>query len=98
LRQFLDDRTGTIILVTSPSQARRAKLIFESLMPTVRWIIVWPPEGVLPARWWADRDAALDAIAEVAKLLYYGAGGAFRSTAASDPAPGPSTPQWRGAK
>jgi uncharacterized SAM-binding protein YcdF (DUF218 family) len=82
LKRFLDDRTGTIILVTSPYQARRAKMIFEGLMPSVRWIIVWPPEGALPARWWTDRDAALDTVAEVAKLLHYWAGGAFRSTAA----------------
>jgi uncharacterized SAM-binding protein YcdF (DUF218 family) len=80
LGQFLDDRTGTIILVTSPYQARRAKLIFEGLMPTVHWVIVWPPEDTLPARWWTDRDAALDAISEVAKLLYFWAGGGFRST------------------
>jgi uncharacterized SAM-binding protein YcdF (DUF218 family) len=79
LKQFLDDRTGTIILVTAPYQARRAKLIFEALMPTVHWVIVWPPERTLPARWWTDRDAALDAIAEVAKLVYFWGGGAFRS-------------------
>jgi uncharacterized SAM-binding protein YcdF (DUF218 family) len=82
LKTFLDARSGTIILVTSPYQARRAKLIFEGLMPNVRFIIVWPPEGRLPAQWWADRDAALTAVAEVAKLIYFWGGGAFRSTTA----------------
>jgi uncharacterized SAM-binding protein YcdF (DUF218 family) len=79
LKQYLGDPAGTIILVTSPSQARRAKMIFERTMPQVRWLIVWPPERILPARWWADRDAALDAVMEVAKLVYYWTGGVFRS-------------------
>jgi uncharacterized SAM-binding protein YcdF (DUF218 family) len=85
LQKFLPQATGTIILVTSPYQARRAKLIFEGLMPGTRFLIVWPPEGAVPARWWTDRDAALLAVSEMAKLVFYRAGGAFRSTAAQVP-------------
>ena len=48
-------------------------------MPTTAMSAGWE---ALPARWWTDRDAALDAVAEVAKLLHYWAGGAFRSTTA----------------
>jgi uncharacterized SAM-binding protein YcdF (DUF218 family) len=81
LKQFLGSPRGTIILVTSPYQARRAKIIFERMMPNVHWIILWPPEERLSDRWWSNQDSALRAVSEVAKLLYYLAGGAFRRTA-----------------
>jgi uncharacterized SAM-binding protein YcdF (DUF218 family) len=90
LKRFLAGRARTVILVTSPYQARRAKLIFEHVMPQVRWLIVWPPEGKLPDRWWTDQDAALSTVLETAKLLHYWAGGAFRSTERAAPAPGPA--------
>jgi uncharacterized SAM-binding protein YcdF (DUF218 family) len=80
-KQFLGDRTGTIILVTSPYQARRAKMIFERLIPRVRWIILWPSEERLSERWWIDQDSALIAVSETAKLLHNWAGGAFRGAA-----------------
>ncbi|MEX0753409.1 MAG: YdcF family protein [Xanthobacteraceae bacterium] len=79
LKRHLAGRAGTVILVTSPYQARRAKLIFEHVMPQVRWLIVWPPEGALPERWWTDQDAALSTVWEAAKLLHYWAGGVFRA-------------------
>ena len=79
LKRFLGTRARTVILVTSPYQARRAKLIFEHVMPEVRWLIAWPPEGSLPDRWWTDRDAAQLAVSESAKLLYFWVGGAFRA-------------------
>ena len=79
LKRFLAGRAHTVILVTSPYQARRAKLIFEQIMPRVRWLIVWPPEGSLPDRWWLDQGAALRSVSEATKLLYFWLGGAFRS-------------------
>jgi uncharacterized SAM-binding protein YcdF (DUF218 family) len=81
LKQFLGNPRGTIILVTSPYQARRAKIIFERVIPNVHWIILWPPEERLSDRWWRDKDSALRVVSEVPKLLYYLAGGAFRRTA-----------------
>lgn len=81
LKQFLGNPRGSIILVTSPYQARRAKIIFERVIPNVHWIILWPTEERLSNRWWSDQDSALRAVSEVAKLLYYLAGGAFRRTA-----------------
>ena len=81
LKKFLGDPRGTIILVTSPYQARRAKMIFERVIPNVRWIILWPPEKRLSDRWWNDQDSALRAVSEVAKLAYYLTGDAFRRPA-----------------
>lgn len=81
LKRHLAGRAAhTVILVTSPYQARRAKLTFERVMPQVRWLIVWPPEDSLPDRWWTDQDAALRTVSESAKLLHFWAGGAFRAS------------------
>jgi uncharacterized SAM-binding protein YcdF (DUF218 family) len=75
LKRYLGERKGTVIIVTSPYHARRAKLIFERAMPQVRWLVACPPEGRLPDRWWTDQRAARDALTEAAKLLFYLAGG-----------------------
>jgi uncharacterized SAM-binding protein YcdF (DUF218 family) len=69
----------SLLLVTSPYQARRSKIIFSRELPDARIFIVSPPEGALPERWWAERDTALLAVTEMAKLAYYWIGGAFLS-------------------
>lgn len=79
LRRHLGNRNLTIVLVTSPYHTRRAKMIFERTMPNVRWIATSTPEGRIPARWWTDRNAALLVVPEVAKLVHYWFGGAFRA-------------------
>jgi uncharacterized SAM-binding protein YcdF (DUF218 family) len=74
-------QTPSLLLVTSPYQARRSKIIFARELPGARIFIVSPPEGALPERWWADRDTALLAVTEMAKLAFYWTGGAFLSNA-----------------
>jgi uncharacterized SAM-binding protein YcdF (DUF218 family) len=71
LKRLMGDQSATILLVTSPYQARRAKIIFEREMPQIQFLIVWPTEGGLPRRWWSDRDSAMVTVSEVAKLLHY---------------------------
>ena len=78
LRSFLGDRAVTVILVTSPYQARRAKIIFEYHLPRIKWLIVHPDQDRLPSRWWRDKDASLTALTEIAKLTFYLVGGVFR--------------------
>jgi hypothetical protein len=79
LRRHIGGRRMTIVLVTSPYHSRRALLIFQRTLPNVRFLMATTPEGRLPARWWADRSAALLAVPEAAKLAHYFLGGAFRS-------------------
>jgi uncharacterized SAM-binding protein YcdF (DUF218 family) len=82
LHRYWGGRPATGILVTSPYQSRRAKIIFAREMPHVRWLVVWPPERQLSSRWWRDRESAELVVMESAKLLFYLAGGVFRGTAA----------------
>ena len=79
LRRHLGNRRMSILLVTSPYHARRALTIFERTLPDVRWLIATTPEGGLPARWWQSREAAVNAVLEVAKLAHYWLGGTFRA-------------------
>jgi uncharacterized SAM-binding protein YcdF (DUF218 family) len=79
LRAFIGNRGVSIILVTSPYHTRRAKLTFERVMPSAHFMIASPPEGQLHDPWWRDRDSALWAVTETAKLAYFWLGGVFRA-------------------
>jgi uncharacterized SAM-binding protein YcdF (DUF218 family) len=79
LRRLIGDKPHTLIVVTSPYQARRAKLVFEHALPAARILIVWPPEGALPERWWSDKDAAVYAVLETTKIVNFWFGRAFRA-------------------
>ncbi|MGB7620204.1 MAG: YdcF family protein [Pseudolabrys sp.] len=78
LRTFLSDRSATILLVTSPYEALRAKIIFERTLPNVKWLIVCAVEERLPRQWWRDKTASQIALTEVAKILFFLSGGVYR--------------------
>lgn len=80
LRRHLDGRRVKIVLVTSPYHSRRALMVFQNTMPEMEWLSATTPEDTLPARWWTDRQAAIHAVLESAKLLHYWLGGAFRAS------------------
>jgi len=80
LHRFLGDRPFTAIIVPSPSQARRAKLIFEDKIPNARFYIVPTLEGAIKPQWWRDQDSAMKTLTATAKVIYFWLGGAFRST------------------
>jgi uncharacterized SAM-binding protein YcdF (DUF218 family) len=85
LKQLLGDRQVSAILVTSPFQARRAKLTFESVMPRAHFLVVSPPERTIDGRWWRDQQSALLTVLEIAKIAYFWAGGAFHTYARTAP-------------
>jgi uncharacterized SAM-binding protein YcdF (DUF218 family) len=89
LAQFIGDRAATLILVTSPYHSRRAKLIFQDVMPRVRFMLASPPERRIAARWWGDQESAEATLTETAKLIYYWLGDVFRSRRAVSGAIGP---------
>ncbi len=81
LKQVFGNRPVKAILVTSPFQARRAKLAFESVMPRAHFMVVSPPERTIDGRWWRDQQSALLTVLEVSKIAYFWLGGAFRASA-----------------
>lgn len=85
LRRHIGDRSARIIIVTSPYHTRRAKIIFESVMPKTLFMFASPPEGTLGNPWWRDQTSALLAVTETAKLAYFWLGGAFRKAAPAQP-------------
>lgn len=79
LKRYLGPQRATVLLVTSPYHARRAKIIFANVMPNVTFKVLSPPEGRLEERWWRDQSSAQLAVSELTKLVFYWLGGAFRA-------------------
>ncbi|MGA8971492.1 MAG: YdcF family protein [Pseudolabrys sp.] len=84
LRAFLGNRPATILLVASPYEALRAKIIFARTLPGVKWLIICADQLRLPEQWWRDKAASLTVVTEVAKITYYLAGGVFRGPKSTD--------------
>ena len=80
LRMFLSGQSATILVVASPYEGLRTKLIFTRTLPNVRCLIVRSGGELLPQRWWSDKAASQTAVMEVTKILYYLAGGVFRGS------------------
>ena len=79
LRAVFGDRRVKLLVVTSPYHTRRAKAIFEDVMPNARICMVATPYEELTSRWWTDQKSAVNVLLETAKIVYYHLGGAFRS-------------------
>lgn len=78
LRRHIGDREFSAIIVTSRFHARRAKMIFESVIPKGRFWIVVTPEGGIERQFWRDQDSSLLVLNETAKIVHFLLGGAFR--------------------
>jgi uncharacterized SAM-binding protein YcdF (DUF218 family) len=81
LRQYLGDRAVKVILVTSPFHARRATIVFKSVMPRAQFVVAVTPEYRLSNPWWRDQGSALLTMSEVMKLTFFWLGGVFRTPA-----------------
>ena len=79
LWRHLKGKPARIILVTSPSHSRRARIVFRDVMPEATFMVTSPPEGRLARRWWRDQRSAQFVVSETFKLAYYLIGGRFRS-------------------
>lgn len=80
LKAYLDGRTPRLLLVTSPTHARRAKMIFENVLPECEITVVATDEDVFDNTWWRDQHMAQHLVLEFAKTAHYLLGGVFRST------------------
>ncbi len=80
LRTYLNGRTPSLLLVTSPSHARRAKMICQDVLPDCQVLVTTSENGGFGKEWWKDQTAAQNLILEFAKTIHYLLGGGFRST------------------
>ncbi len=80
LARVLGPDPGTLLVVTSPSHTRRAKLIFEKTMPKARILALATPYEEFSPRWWTDFRSATAVTLETAKTLWMVFGSGFRST------------------
>jgi len=80
LKKHFKDSTPSILVVTSPYHARRAKMIFDDLIPKYKITVTISDDGAFKTDWWKDQESAQYLVMEFAKTAYYLLGGAFRST------------------
>lgn len=83
LKRHLPKADVTLLLVTSPYHARRAKMIFQGIFPQAKILVCVPPEGAFKKQWWKDQRSAQNIVMELVKTSHYLMGGAFRSTQAA---------------
>lgn len=70
---------GSLLVVTSPYHARRARMIFNGCFPGWDIRVAGTPADRLPAAWWTDKETARIVLLEIPKTIFYMLGGRFRS-------------------
>ena len=84
LKKELGNQRKTLILVTSPYHVRRAKMVFEDVLPECTILAMGTPYEVFPKKWWSTRQSALKTVNETVKIFFYMLGGQFESDDVSD--------------
>ncbi len=95
LRTFAEGRKLKMIVVAAGIKSLRTKIVFEDVVPRVRFIVVSQPDGTIEQPWWASQELALRTVSEAARLARYRiAAGlrAFQSEYAAPPADAKSSP------
>lgn len=95
LRTFAEGRKLKMIVVAAGIKSLRTKIVFEDVVPRVRFIVVSQPDGTIEQPWWASQESALRTVSEAARLARYRiAAGlrAFQSEYAAPPADAKSSP------
>ena len=79
LKEIIGNEPKTLILVTSSYHVRRAKLIFEDILPKCTILATGTPYQSFPKKWWSTRTSALNTVNEAIKIIFYSLGGRFES-------------------
>ena len=79
LRETIGVELKSLILVTSPCHVRRAKMIFEDMLPNCEVLVVGTPYEPFPKKWWLARTPAINTFNETIKIAFYLLGGYFES-------------------
>lgn len=66
-----------VLVLTSRSHARRAKLIFKAVLPESEVRVVGAASPYFTRRWWTSQPMAYAAVLETCKLAYWLVGGRF---------------------
>lgn len=79
LKEIVGNEPKTLILVTSPYHVRRAKMVFEDILPKCTVLATGIPYQAFPKKWWSNRQSALKVVNETVKIIFYLLGGRFES-------------------
>ena len=81
MREKIGTTPIRLIIVTSPTHVRRARIIFEDALKntgTTMQVVATPYEQFDPY-WWRDQESARVVVLEIANIIYYAVGGRFFS-------------------
>ncbi len=78
LRAAFPSKGKNILVVTSRFHARRARMVFRSLMPEANIVVAATPYENFTVKWWKDKELASNAVLEVFKTVFFLAGGRIR--------------------
>jgi uncharacterized SAM-binding protein YcdF (DUF218 family) len=67
----------TLLVVTSPFHVRRARMVIRTVLPGERFRVIGSRYETLPVAWWRERESARNVVVEIAKLVFFLAGGSF---------------------
>jgi uncharacterized SAM-binding protein YcdF (DUF218 family) len=71
-KKCLDDAgVRSAILVTSNYHSRRARIIFQEKIPSVRFSVASADDPVFEPHWWRQREWAKTMLAESSKFVWY---------------------------
>lgn len=82
LKRQLSGRHTTLLIVTSPYHLRRVRMIYADVLAgsgIVPRFVATPYES-FAADWWRDQSSARQVLLELAKIIFYIAGGRFHAT------------------
>ena len=81
VKRLLAGRRATILIVTSPYHLRRVRMVYADMLAgseiTPRFVAT--PYEPFPTDWWHDQSSARQVVLELAKILFYLAGGRFHA-------------------
>lgn len=79
LKKIAKDGNSRFLIVASPYQVRRVKMIFKDKIKGPEITVVSTPYEKVPRRWWTNKYAATELVLELTKILFYKTGHSFHS-------------------
>jgi uncharacterized SAM-binding protein YcdF (DUF218 family) len=73
----LAQKSGRLLVVTSPYHVFRARRVFKDYFPGWDVRVLATTEDRMPLAWWTSQESARHVVLELPKILYYMLGGRF---------------------
>ncbi len=79
LKELFRGKNYHFLIVVSPYQARRTKIIFKDKLKGSQITVVATPYEKTTKEWWTNKYVASEVVLELSKIIFYKTGHSFRS-------------------